>query len=293
VELPCARITVLTGALVGPDGEMKRLIVSVPGLAPVPFAKAGLLSDIPTSGRTAVRVRRSLNTSRHAFTLVELLALLVMLALIAIPLVTVLDQQSVRVRARRIPDFPWEPPTPTTYVRLPDEFGLSDGARRTYGDLAGRLEAALTKAGYSEKSFYNVPGGFALVCRMEQIDADWRPVPPPHRWGETPPPLRDFSVADYLTRLFLAPAGRYRLLVFVVTDRPFTFAARKATSEEGKTWLFGGATGLPPEMAATPAATGTKCFALVYEFKKDDKEAVFVSNETVGALVQLQRTGVL
>lgn len=190
--------------------------------------------------------------------------------------------------------FPWYPPVPTTFAQVPEQFGLTGGEGQTYGDLARRLETALNNAGYGEKAYYSVPGGFALACRLEQIDGDWKPLPPPHRWGDSQPPLQVFSLWEYLERLFLAQPGHYRLLVFIVTDEPFGFTNTTVTPSMGQAWLFGGVTKLPSAMAQSPASTDTGCFALVYEFKKAaaGSPAAFVSDETVGALIQLQRGGV-
>lgn len=195
----------------------------------------------------------------------------------------------------RIREFEWEPPMPTTFARLPGEFGLVGGDGISLGSFADVLEAALTKAGYAEKAYYSVPGGFALVCRMEQIDRDGVPLPPPHRWGEQEPGMQKFSLGEYLRSLFLAPAGHYRLLVFVVTDQAFGFEQRTVTKGDTAIWFREGVVGLPRQMSQRPTTPETKCFALIYEFlKADAKEpAAFVSNETVGALLQLQRGGVL
>jgi len=223
----------------------------------------------------------------------SIIAIMGLLAVLVAGLQGCINVQAMPIGMPALPEFPWPPPTPTTDAQIPEEFGIADGNGRTYGNLADRLESALTKSGYNEKTFYSVPGGFALVCRLEQVDGNWTPMPPPQRWGESPPPLRSFSLTEYLQRLFLAQPGHYRLLVFIVNNTPWVFAPRTPTKEEGKAWLFGGATRLPEEMAQTPAPSGTTCFALVYEFEKDDDQAAatFVRDKTVGALIQLKRAG--
>lgn len=224
-------------------------------------------------------------------TLVEIILLLVVIALVAVPLMTFFKGS----RIASFPVFPWEPPHPTTWVRIPDEFKLNGASQRTLGELAKRLEAGLNQCGYNEKGYYDVPGGFAVVCKVEQLDRNWAPQPEPDRWAEGTGPLRRFSLLAYLERLFLAHPGRYRLLVFVFTDAPFSFKAETLSKQDGRKLLFGGSTGLPDDVAARRTSPNTQCVALIYEFKKDGEqdEAQFVAAETVGAKIQLERNGLL
>ena len=78
----------------------------------------------------------------------------------------------------------------------------NDGA--TLGEVARHLEGALSGVGYGERSYYTVPGGFALATRLEQITPDGTPKPDPQRWSTALPEQPVFSLGDYLRALFAA-----------------------------------------------------------------------------------------
>src|SRR5262249_10233244 len=63
----------------------------------------------------------------------------------------------------RMPDFPWPPPNPSAWYVIPNDLivNASSGAI-TLEDIAGRLERALDNAGYSQRSFFKISGGFSL-----------------------------------------------------------------------------------------------------------------------------------
>lgn len=48
--------------------------------------------------------------------------------------------------------------------------------RPQLGHVAESLAGALEKVGYSERSYFSVPGGFALATKLEQIYPDGRPM---------------------------------------------------------------------------------------------------------------------
>jgi hypothetical protein len=146
-----------------------------------------------------------------------------------------------------------------------------------YGVFALRLrrqatqgESALTVTGYVERSYYAVPEGFALVTRLEQINADGTPKMQPQRWSVEAPRLASFSLSGYLSALFQAAPGYYRLIVFIVTPVPFYQVDAQITGATAERWLAGGLNKLPESIAAQPYKNDVICSALIYEFRRED-----------------------
>lgn len=165
-----------------------------------------------------------------------------------------------------LPEFEWPPPKPSASVFVPRDLVLGADAAPTLGSSAARLEAALTRAGFAEWGYYHVPGGFALVSRLEQIERDGNPHR--DRWAVDVSPRRAFSLWTYVSALFSATTGRFRVIVFVVTDTPFRPTAPPPDGPTAIAWLEQGMTGLPAPVRGRPYTTEHTCKALIYEFFK-------------------------
>ena len=154
--------------------------------------------------------------------------------------------------------FPWPPPRYSAFATIVREW-IADGPAPTLGSVAKRLEAAFDRTGYGERSYYWVPGGFALVSRIEQISADASPIDPPARWAIETPRVRAGFV-DHIRALFNAPPGFYRVIVFAVTDQDFAAGSRTPSSTEARTWASSGSLRLPAEVGAvrTPGSTSRR-----------------------------------
>ena len=168
--------------------------------------------------------------------------------------------------ASALPDFPWPPPRYSAFEVLERDW-LAPAADARLGAAAARLEAAFDAAGYVERSYYRVPGGFALASRAEQIRDDASPYPAPARWSVDPEGAGR-SFADRLRALFNAPPGHYRVIVFVVTDQDFAAAPRTAPEAEARAWVSGGGLRLPASIAALPFTSTHYASALIYEFER-------------------------
>src|SRR3546814_13846786 len=107
---------------------------------------------------------------------------------------------------------------------------MTFGGAANLGAVAERLSDALHAAGYESPAFYSAPGGYAMVARLEQIEADGTPKPVPMRWSTALPSREIFSLRDYFSALLPAPAGHYRLIVFVVSHTPFAPSRGAATT---------------------------------------------------------------
>ena len=147
-------------------------------------------------------------------------------------------------------------------------------------------------SGYFEKSYYVVPDGFALATRLEQISQDGVSKAPPARWSAGVPGVEHFSISDYLRALLTANPGYYRVVVFVVTDVPFTESGPPANMGDAQKWLTGGANVLPVSIASTPFGPNTVCTALIYEFTRSaGKDPALLLPSPLDAHTHLVKSG--
>jgi hypothetical protein len=165
-----------------------------------------------------------------------------------------------------LPAFPWPPPRYSAYAAIAREW-VALGVSPSLASPARALEAAFDAAGYGERSYYWIPGGFALVSRIEQIQADAAPVASPARWAVNTPIVKT-GVIDYIRALFNAPPGFYRVIVFIVTDQDFAAANRPPTSSEARNWIMAGSLRLPETVRKLPYSERHYTTALIYEFER-------------------------
>lgn len=167
-----------------------------------------------------------------------------------------------------IPSFPWPPPRPSTVVSLTlGSLGKSAGAGLTLGDVDTKIGEVLALGGYSEKSYYSVPNGFAVVTRLEQINSDGYPDYS-NRWISelASVSIKDFSLNKYLEALFSVPKGRYRIFVFIVTSDLVVQSGTPVSQSEAEAWVVEGANKLPGEIKSAPYSKEHTCIVYVYEF---------------------------
>jgi hypothetical protein len=191
----------------------------------------------------------------------------------------------------RLPEFPWPPPRPSAELTLLRT--LFPSAKQF--EVGEQLTSALVQAGYSEYSFYSAPGGFALVSRLERVREDGTAAPQELRFLQ-PGAEEPFSLTAYISRLFFAPTGYYRLIVFVVTDQPFTTDASKTiVAEEATRLLRSGANRLPDAYRSRDFSPSHAITALIYEFRKDpgDRDVRTLDPGRFDGREHLQRAGIL
>jgi len=140
------------------------------------------------------------------------------------------------------------------------------------GQLVLHLENALSTAGYLERSYFLVPGGIAVVTRLEHIHPDGSPFSDPDRWLFDDEYRQSLTISEYLRRLFAADVGYYRVVVFVLTDEAFGSQTRSLTLGEAIRWPYTGLNVLPPDLAQQPLSKDDSCTALIYEFQKPHGE---------------------
>ena len=193
-----------------------------------------------------------------------------------------------------LPDFPWPPPAPSAQTVLPDSV-FRAGGRPTpsLASVGATLVGALERARYSEYSYYRAPNGFALVARLERIDADGTPMPEAFRFllPSSPEP---FSVAAYIKRLFFAPTGLYRQIVFTVTDQPFSATGTPLNAAAAARLLSQGVNTLPREFDTQPFTDGHRVTALIYEFRKGtgQGDVSTLTPSRLGARAHLDKSGI-
>jgi hypothetical protein len=165
-----------------------------------------------------------------------------------------------------LPAFPWPPPRYSAFSTIARQW-VAPGARATLASAAGRIEDAFDAAGYGERSYYWIPGGFALVSRIEQIRSDATPFEPPARWAVETPTVREGFI-DHIRALFNAPPGFYRVIVFTVTDQDFAGSERAPTPNEARSWISAGSMRLPERVGTRLYSDSHYTTALIYEFER-------------------------
>jgi hypothetical protein len=172
-----------------------------------------------------------------------------------------------------IPPFPWPPPAASAFVnismdRLVSQSSIFITKPVRLREVEQSLAAALKTAGHYESGYYSVPRGFALVTKIERIKFDGTSMPGLERWDIESPTLPVFSLGSYLQALFTAPAGRYRVIVFVVTPTPYSATNVVVSKDEATKWLLFGGNQLPEDIGSMAMEPRTSCTAMIYEFKK-------------------------
>jgi hypothetical protein len=194
-------------------------------------------------------------------------------------------------RPADLPAFPWPPPRYSAFSAIAREW-VAPGAQATLASAASRLEDAFDAAGYGERSYYWISGGFALVSRIEQIRSDATPFEPPARWAVETPTVREGFI-DHIRALFNAPPGFYRVIVFTVTDQNFAGSERSPTSNEARNWISAGSMRLPETVGARLYSARHYTTALIYEFERraDQPEARVRAPSSSPGRVHLEKAG--
>ena len=216
----------------------------------------------------------------------------VVIASLCLALSACATKKFVRTEQYPLPAFPWPPPAPSARAELPRPLFEQSASQFA---LAGRLTTALEQAGYAEYSFYGAPGGFALVARLERIQDDGRSEPEGFRFLD-PDAAEPFSLVTYISRLFFAPQGYYRQLVFVLTNHPFTADANATLeSNNARRLLRSGANRLPSLYREKAVSRDHALTVLVYEFRKGpaDRDVVTLEPGRLSGRVHLERSGIL
>jgi hypothetical protein len=193
--------------------------------------------------------------------------------------------------------FPWPPPEPSSLVVLDRDDFVRPGRRmQTLEDIDVALRSALKDTGYPGGRYWGVRDGFALVTPIEQTDAEGTPLTSVARWSTQIAEMKNFTPAEYLRALLTAPAGYFRVIVFVITPHSFTSSAERANFSVVELWSRApGHTSLPSGVRDLAFTADYQVTALVYEFlktKSGDKPTTSIPGRHT-ANVHLDRTGIL
>ena len=119
-------------------------------------------------------------------------------------------------------------------------------------DVARRLEGSIAAAGYLEPRYLGAAcNGFAVMLDLEQIQPDGARKPGAAGFAPTTAEPR-FTLAGYIRRLFYAPPGYYRQIVFVVSDIGIAATTPAPTPGELRAIAKDGSAALPPGYGSVP-----------------------------------------
>ena len=168
--------------------------------------------------------------------------------------------------ALSMPSFPWPPPSCNTRFEIPE---TTFAGLTKLGDVEKKIRNALNNTGYSQRSYFSVPNGFALVTQLEQYNAsDGTTRNDITRWLDYPKKERFEGVMDYITSFVMPQKGYFRLFVFVVTNQAFGSSQQRISKTEATAWLNQGYNKLPKSVADAPFTEGGHdVTVLVYEFE--------------------------
>lgn len=207
-----------------------------------------------------------------------------------------IDKTWPNATAAGYPEFPWPPPPASATVVIPRARLRGSGRQLSrLSDVDSVIVGALVSAGYVEKSYYSVPGGFALVVRLEQINDDGTPKPLPDRWAIEVPPMRQWNLAEYLRRLFLAESGYYRVVAIIISSRPFSQTGAIVPRDQAAAWLTRGLNRLPGSIGDLSLSDAYTCTALVYEFEQPTAgkpTTLLRVPGRLGAMTHLEKSGI-
>lgn len=149
----------------------------------------------------------------------------------------------------------------------------NDSSTKKLSDVNNKLVNILKSCGY-EYNYYIIPGGFAMVCRLEQFNNDGTTKDESERWEIEVQPLKYFKPKAYLKALLLANYGSYRVLVFTISNEPVLLNADIYDRDYFiDLWNLGN-TGLTDKIESILVTKNYKISVLIYEFSQiGDDEA--------------------
>lgn len=233
----------------------------------------GLIFGVAAAYWTAERL--SVSKATYTYLLVSTSVVLTAVAVVLVYSSLSLREASVKLSTARpwpelpYPQFPWPPPVASERLVLPSRFfPAPPNHLQLLNDIDFKLTTALDSAGYLQRSYYAVPDGFALVTRLEQINSDGTPKNGDQRWLTENEPLQSFSLTEYLTRLFTAKPGFYRVIAFIITLHEFAQSDATVSVQQAEYWLASGMNKLPLPIGNMVYTRQYACTALIFEFQQ-------------------------
>lgn len=168
--------------------------------------------------------------------------------------------------------FPWPPPKASARDEIPIDFFSKC---ETLGDVNLILKSALDKAEYFDKSYFlieNNEHGFVVVTRLEQINKNATSIQGRNRWALKASENNSNSISKYLRSLFFPQKGYFRVIAFIVTNKPIKSSSESATRDEALGWLHMGMPSLPHDVAEIIFNEDYKITALIYEYELPEND---------------------
>ncbi|MDF7775877.1 hypothetical protein P1X14_11520 [Sphingomonas sp. AOB5] len=170
-------------------------------------------------------------------------------------------------------DFPvFKLPAPSPSAKVELSWTALGTGLTTVGAVEARLRAQLDSKGYTRRSYYSVPGGFAVATQAERFERDGRSTIGDRRWKLDPTGLigmpATFTVAGILESLRNAGPGRYRVIVILVTTKLKTTDGSATSIGQAQAWVGNGGDGIPLDVAKIPLGQEHRMTALIYEFAR-------------------------
>lgn len=191
------------------------------------------------------------------------------------------------------PEFPWPPPNPSAVAIIPSE--VFEQAENI-GEIKEIIVQALNASGYLEKSYYQVPQGFAIATRLEQIYEDGSPKPDSIRWSS------ELKIGDksasffstWLKAIFDTNEGHFRVIVFIVAPKIISSYSQKMPRIKAKGLVRQGSFALPSSYATKPNLSNLVFTALIYEYMllESEKKARIIDQSDVLGITHLEKAGV-
>ncbi len=185
-----------------------------------------------------------------------------------------------------LPPFPWPPPKYSSIgkfgVEVPIQL-IGNDTTRLYSVYLKLVNALKQIDPNFEQGLFGVPGGFALLTKMERINEDGTPLPGKFRWvtGKIPP----LSFTDYFGQLFFERPGYFREIAFVFTDK-----SNFGQSDKVLPNIHFGGTDFPPDLS-NKLLKDVNNYIIIYSFKRINGGKL--SNyDQLSAVVQLSNSGI-
>jgi hypothetical protein len=164
-----------------------------------------------------------------------------------------------------LPTFPWPPPQCNSQFELPIE---SFAGAATLRDIDKNIRRVLDNKGYTQRAYFSVPNGFAIVTQLEQYNGvDGTCRYDKTRWFDYPSREKFDGMMSYIKSFFFPNKGYFRLFAFIATNQPFNSTGKRVTKEEATAWLNLGFNKLPNDIANMPVTEGYNVTCLIYEFE--------------------------
>lgn len=195
--------------------------------------------------------------------------------------------------------FPIPAPSPSCLGLLDMSLILDQS---TYADVDILLRQKLTGAGYYENQYFELPDGFAIITKLENIDVNKRPLKENHRWalganeiGSSMVKNEISSFEEYKNALIMPNSGYCRFFVFYFSATPFSSVQNNfipiTTENFNDKFSFAGMNRLPVELGLRRVKNEHRIFVLVYEFiKKENQTPKFIKSSNYSANAHLNKS---